>query len=263
MMNKHLLFCLLLCSAWNARAQKLHAVYDYIPSSAATFREHVYFENGTRIAVRDSVPLKADAGKESQANDEISSSFTMVLNNGKNYRNIVIQKSDKKSLVETRSLKGKNYLVTDQFPGLVWNTNYSETDSIGKFICRKATAEYRGTTLIAYYTDEIPVPAGPYKFGGLPGLIVMLYNESANPNYWLLQELTYPYNGNIPVNEKHIYSLPKLSLEEYVRKDEAQTEQQMRIMQSKMPVIDGVTVERHKVRGAVEQVYEWEAGKGK
>lgn len=262
-MTKHLLFCLLLCSAWNVQAQKLHAVYEYIPSSAATFREHVYFENGVRIAVRDSVPVASDAGKESPANDEISSSVSMVLNNGTNYRNIVIQKNDKKSLIETRSMKGKNYLVTDKFPGLVWNTDYSETDSIGKFICRKATAEYRGTTLIAYYTDEVPVPVGPYKFGGLPGLIVMLYNDSATPNYWLLQELNYPYSGNIPVNEKYLNSLPKLSLEEYVKKEEAQTEQQMRIMQSKMPVIDGVTVERHKVRGAVEQVYEWEQAKAK
>ncbi|RXF68211.1 GLPGLI family protein [Arcticibacter tournemirensis] len=262
-MTKHLLSCLLLCCAWSVQAQKLHAVYEYIPSSAATFREHVYFEKGTRIAVRDSVPVASNAGKGNEANDEISSSFSMVLNNGTNYRNIVIQKNDKKSLIETRSLEGKNYLVTDKFPGLVWNTDYSETDSIGKFVCRKATAEYRGTTLIAYYTDEIPVPAGPYKFGGLPGLIVMLHNESANPNYWLLQELNYPYSGNIPVNEKYINSLPKLSLEEYVRKEEAQTEQQMRIMQSKMPVIDGVTVERHKVRGAVEQVYEWEQVKAK
>jgi len=32
----------------------------------------------------------------------------------------------------------------------------------------------------------------------------------------------------------------------------------MRMMMSKMPLIEGVTVERKKVRGSVEQVYEWE-----
>jgi uncharacterized protein YneF (UPF0154 family) len=86
----------------------------------------------------------------------------------------------------------------------------------------------------------------------------MLYNESANPNYWYLKEVNYPYAGNIPVNDKYIQSLPKLSLEEFVKKDDQINEEQMRIMYSKMPMMEGVSVDKQKVRGSVEQVYEWE-----
>jgi len=32
----------------------------------------------------------------------------------------------------------------------------------------------------------------------------------------------------------------------------------MRILYSKIPVVEGVNVEGKKVRGSVEQVYEWE-----
>lgn len=38
--------------------------------------------------------------------------------------------------------------------------------------CRKATAEFRGRKWIAWYTEEIPVSYGPWKFSGLPGLIL-------------------------------------------------------------------------------------------
>jgi len=257
-MKYYLLFCLLLCASWKVQAQKLHVVYEYIPSAVATFREHVYFENGIKTAIRDSIAVKANTEKGKGSEEEVSSSFSLVLGTGTNYRNIVIQTSDKNELQETRAVKGTNYLVTDQFPGLSWNTNYTDTDTIGKFVCHKATANYRGSKIVAYYTNDIPVPAGPYKFGGLPGLIVMLYNEGANPNYWTLQEVSYPYEGSVPLNKGYIYSLPKLSLQDYIKKSDARVEEQMRIMESKMPAIKGVTTERTKVRGTVEQIYEWE-----
>jgi len=49
-----------------------------------------------------------------------------------------------------------------------------------------------------------------------------------------------------------------LSLEEFVKKDDQINEEQMRIMYSKMPMMEGVSVDKQKVRGSVEQVYEWE-----
>jgi GLPGLI family protein len=257
-MKYYLLFCLLLCASWKVQAQKLHAVYEYIPSAVATFREHVYFENGIKTAIRDSIPVKANTGERKGSQEEVSSSLSLVLNTGLNYRNIVIQESGKNELWETRSVKGTNYLVTDRFPEILWNTDYTDTDTLSKFVCHKATANYRGTKLVAYYTNDIPVPVGPYKFGGLPGLIVMLYNEGANPNYWMLQEVSYPHEGSVPLDKGYLYSLPKLTLQEYIKKSDEVVEQQMRIMESKMPVIQGLTTERKKVRGTVEQIYEWE-----
>lgn len=257
-MKQYLLFCLLLCASWSVQAQKLHAVYEYIPSSVATFREHVYFGDGIKMAVRDSLPVTADKGEGKNPEGEMSTSFSLVLNTGINYRNIVVQKSNENELLEIRSIQGTNYQVTDKFPPLQWNTDYTSTDTLGKYICHKATASYRGTKLIAYYTNDIPVPAGPYKFGGLPGLIVMLYNESANPNYWMLKEVSYPYEGSVPVDQGYIHSLPKLSLQNYIIKDDALVEEQMRMMQSKMPAIEGITIERKRTRGTVEQIYEWE-----
>lgn len=259
MMKRHVLLSLLLAAAGSSFAQKLHAIYEFIPSAAATFREQVYFENGKKIAVRDSLPV--DIAQHNADEDDFSESSigTMVLKSVSNFRRIVIQQHGESGLTETRSLDGKNYLVSDPFPTLKWNTNYSDIDTLGSFVCHKATANYRGTTLVAYYTDAIPVPIGPNKFGGLPGLIVMLYNESANPNYWMLQEVKYPYSGSIPVDERYLSSLPTMSLKDYIQKEDKVVDEQMRILESKMPAgMEGETIERKKIRGTVEQIYEWE-----
>ncbi|MBR6826697.1 MAG: GLPGLI family protein, partial [Prevotella sp.] len=44
-------------------------------------------------------------------------------------------------------------------------------DSICGYACQSATAEYHGLTWNVYYTEEVPASIGPWKLGGLPGLI--------------------------------------------------------------------------------------------
>lgn len=256
-MHKYYIFFLFLLLSRFSFAQRLHAIYEYIPSEMATYKEEVYYDGTVKIAVRDSTPQRKQEFN-GDVNGEVGSSLSLTIGSGKRFNRVVIHQNNAHEQLETRSLQGTNYLVTDKFPALVWNTDYTDVDTLGKHVCHKATAAYRGTTLVAYYTNDIPIPVGPSKFGGLPGLIVMLYNESASPNYWYLKEVNYPYAGDIPVNDKYIQSLSKLSLEEFVKKEDQSNEEQMRILQSKMPTIEGLTVDRQKVRGTVEQLYEWE-----
>lgn len=52
----------------------------------------------------------------------------------------------------------------------------SDTVILG-FSCQKAYASFRGRNYIAWYTSDIPINDGPYKFRGLPGLIVLIYDR--------------------------------------------------------------------------------------
>lgn len=47
-----------------------------------------------------------------------------------------------------------------------------EIDTIAGYECHKATATYGGRDWTAWYTTEVPVPFGPWKLTGLPGLVV-------------------------------------------------------------------------------------------
>lgn len=60
-----------------------------------------------------------------------------------------------------------------------------EKQKISIYNTQKATIEYGGRTWIAWFTTELPFQDGPYKFYGLPGLIVKI--EDLEKNYsWTL-----------------------------------------------------------------------------
>jgi GLPGLI family protein len=62
-------------------------------------------------------------------------------------------------------------LVTDTLGVVVW-TLHPEHRRFGQYDCRRATGHYRGRDYEAWYTLDVPIPTGPFKLGGLPGLIL-------------------------------------------------------------------------------------------
>lgn len=53
--------------------------------------------------------------------------------------------------------------------------NIRHNKKIGGYICTKAIARFRGRNYIAWFTPQIPLPYGPWKLIGLPGLILKVY----------------------------------------------------------------------------------------
>lgn len=80
-----------------------------------------------------------------------------------------------KKMVDKRELMENSYLVEDSLCTLTWKLEEGETKSILGHTCKKATAKTeRGTEVIAWYAEDIPVASGPEQFNGLPGLILGL-----------------------------------------------------------------------------------------
>jgi GLPGLI family protein len=61
-------------------------------------------------------------------------------------------------------------------PKMNW-TIINEFKKIGTFNCQKAQINFRGRKYIAWFTNLIPVSHGPWKFYGLPGLILEVSDE--------------------------------------------------------------------------------------
>jgi GLPGLI family protein len=69
-------------------------------------------------------------------------------------------------------------------PKFNWKIS-NDKQKIGEYEAQKATTEFGGRKWTAWFTESIPFPDGPYKFSGLPGLIVKI--EDAEKNFsWVL-----------------------------------------------------------------------------
>ncbi len=67
--------------------------------------------------------------------------------------------------------------VGERIPHISWKLEESTKEILG-YKCKKATATFRGRNYIAYYTPEISVFDGPFKFSGLPGLILSVVEDN-------------------------------------------------------------------------------------
>lgn len=69
-------------------------------------------------------------------------------------------------------------------PKIKWKID-KEKQNVGEYKIQKATTEFGGRKWTAWFTSEIPLQDGPYKFHGLPGLIVKIEDEEKNYSWTL------------------------------------------------------------------------------
>lgn len=65
-----------------------------------------------------------------------------------------------------------------------WNI-LSDKEKIGEYNTQKATTEYGGRKWTAWFSTDIPFQDGPYRFYGLPGLIVKIQDDGQNYSWEL------------------------------------------------------------------------------
>lgn len=65
-----------------------------------------------------------------------------------------------------------------------------ETRIINTITCKKAKVKFKGRNWIAWYAPEIPLPYGPMKFSGLPGLIIKITDEKEDFDFELVKSLS-------------------------------------------------------------------------
>ena len=79
-------------------------------------------------------------------------------------------------------------------PRFAWNYSSDDGINILGYNCNKATTIFAGREYVAWYTLEVPIHYGPFKFWGLSGLIVRI--EEKNGMYvWNLLRLSSKSKG--------------------------------------------------------------------
>lgn len=82
-------------------------------------------------------------------------------------------------IAQEYGFNGQAFFVADSLYPMVWEILPDEK-RIDSMLCVKARCHFRGRDYIAWFVPEIPLPYGPWKMGGLPGLIVDLQDADEN-----------------------------------------------------------------------------------
>lgn len=190
-MKTKLLFSLIcFCSIWGVRAQNMRFIYQatLTPDStdASSRKTEItyldtdgkksYFYSENRIK-RDSVMARMrstrtfDPGQIDAFRSRISYTVEKDLM--------------EQSLVYKDRIGADQYAYTEKQP-VTWKI-LPQTATIGEYKTQKAEAEYGGRTWTAWFTMELPYQDGPYKFFGLPGLIVKVQDAKGDYSFDLMQ----------------------------------------------------------------------------
>lgn len=99
----------------------------------------------------------------------------------------------------TKILNQKTCYVKDTLNCMQW-TMTDDTAIILNQKCFAAKTKFRGRSYSAYYTNEIAIPEGPWKFGGLPGLILAVKSDDDYVQ-WTADRINTNYTDKvIPIN---------------------------------------------------------------
>jgi len=148
-----------------------------------------------------------------------------------------------------KDIHKKKFLVTDEL-NYTWKIT-NETKKIKDYTCYKATTTFRGNNFEAWFTPDIPINAGPWKWYGLPGLIVEATDTDKSVVFVL--EKVEKLNEEIPFPSKN---LSRINLKQYFEKEEE-------ALNAKLTEYSNnnrgtTTTVKTLGRFGLERIYEWE-----
>lgn len=114
-----------------------------------------------------------------------------------NTSSIIFHKKGSENYEEFDLLEGSTILKLQSAESQNWKLTH-ESKRLKNLLLQKATTIYGGRNWTAWFTKEIPFQEGPYKFHGLPGLIVELYDDKDNYRFELVKSVNMPA---IPKNQ--------------------------------------------------------------
>ena len=113
---------------------------------------------------------------------------------------------------------------SENIPIQKW-TILNDTLTVNGYLCQKAKCSFRGRHYTAWFTIDIPISNGPWKFGGLPGLILKVYDDNKLYTFecvkieygnFLIKRYDY-FKSNKPINRMKLLKLQRKLNEDYYK----------------------------------------------
>lgn len=252
-MTKILLLHLTLLSEF-LFSQKVHVRYTYVRSPIATLTEDLYIDENKVISRQDSIiqfkNLESSEGNIIAFKKGTSSRAFYYISN--------INNNDKKDFFFTSYVKDSptdNYFVHDQVSKPIWTIDKTSTKKILGYNCIKATSNFRGSDVTAYFTKELPYSTGPFKFFGLPGLILDIRVDNKSYDIWRAEKVEIDYKEKVNFSPA-FNDFSKIEMKNFIDlKDQNLARSRTQDLKD-LP--SHIKVDYQMNRFGVERIFEWE-----
>lgn len=193
-----------------------------------------------------------DETKRKKSEQDGNYQYTITLGSKTNNKRHQIYYKQKDTLLNIDYINTKKVLCYEKFPNMKWKIQ-NDTKTISNYICTKAETTFRGRKYTAWFTSEIPIRFGPWKFNNLPGLIMQVYDETQSFTWSATKiDFTNTYEKLIIAQD-----LKKKSLKEFVEEKEKRNKE--RGSQVLLKYLErGAKISGRKYNRGRELKFEWE-----
>ncbi len=148
-----------------------YVLYDcYFPSKKVNVKSSkipLYFNNTISLQISS---LKKSSKINSSTDEE---SVSLTLPYGDDLGRQIYVNIKEKAIITRRpnNAISEAFIVKEDWFTIDWKIT-NKTKTIGSYIATEAKGSFRGRDYTVWFTYDIPVPFGPWKLHGLPGLIL-------------------------------------------------------------------------------------------
>ena len=137
--------------------------------------------------------VRAGLKAKGKTKDESLAMMMAIMPKGEDTK--IYKHYPKDSLTVQDWVASRRIFYTEAMEPQAWEI-LPDTSVILGYPCQRAECDWRGRHYTAWFTEEIPISDGPYKFHGLPGLILAV-RDSTDEYCWELRGIEMPEKQRI------------------------------------------------------------------
>lgn len=167
-------------------------------SNIITEKAHLDVSSGKSIFYGERRLLRDSLASRMQATGNWDRAQFQDLQSQLNY---IIEKDLASQTITYKDRIGRDNYEYPEDRKMNWKI-FPDTKKIGEYKVQKAETDFGGRTWAAWFATELPFQDGPYKFAGLPGLIIKVEDSAGDFNFELMQTkkidapVSFPQRGN-------------------------------------------------------------------
>ena len=225
---KNLLFLSLIFFGFGLNAQTpfstsraiYHAKHRLPMLQSCNGKNTLHFNNTQSIFIHNNYPVENDMVEEGNMAYRIMGDFEGM--------SVFIDLNQNVQYSKVTGLLGLCMLL-EKPDSIDWIINYQEQKKIKEFTCVKASGTFEGREYDVWFTPDIPVPFGPYKLCGLPGLILEAKSRDGKVSWEFVGyesvstepvKLKPPVNGKLFTWEEYVQAMINFKLQRESKSNE-------------------------------------------